>query len=215
MHNTEKDAALRAEKQKKAMETAFRLFTEKSIDAVSMNDIARESGVGIATLYRYYENKVQFVTAISVWKWEEYQKVDRPPLKYGDNGPTGAEIITYFLDSFLDLYRNHKDLLRFNQNFNIFIRGENADGEAVASYSRMIDRLAVLFQQAWERGARDGTLCTDTPWKQAFSAILHLMLAAVTRYAVGLVYQTADSSETESELVLLRNMLLQQYVRGS
>ena len=194
MHNTEKDAALRAEKQKKAMETAFRLFTEKSIDAVSMNDIARESGVGIATLYRYYENKVQFVTAISVWKWEEYQKVDRPPLKYGENGPTGAEIITYFLDSFLDLYRNHKDLLRFNQNFNIFIRGANADGEAVASYSRMIDRLAALFQQA---------------------AILHLMLAAVTCYAVGLVYQTADSSETESELILLRNMLLQQYVRGS
>ena len=213
MHNTEKDAAQMAEKQKRAMEAGFRLFTERSIDAVSMNDVARESGVGIATLYRYYESKMQFVIAIAVWKWEEYQDRHGLEQKSGETGMDAAGIYTGFLNAFLDLYRNHRDLLRFNQNFNIYLRGEKADAETVSPYSRMIDRVAEQFRRCWELGASDGTLYTDTPWEQAFSATLHLMLATVTRYAVGLVYQPSAEFDPENELRLLKEMLQRQYVR--
>ena len=43
-----------------------------------------------------------------------------------------------------------------------------------------------------------------------FAATLHLMLAAATRYAVGLVY--LDGSDPEQELRLLKNMFLREYV---
>ena len=42
-----------------------------------------------------------------------------------------------------------------------------------------------------------------------FLSIMHLMLAAVTRYAVGLVYE--NDSESDKELILLRDMLMCEF----
>lgn len=42
-----------------------------------------------------------------------------------------------------------------------------------------------------------------------FLSIVHLMLAAVTRYAVGLVYE--KDIESGKELILLKNMLMREF----
>ena len=44
-----------------------------------------------------------------------------------------------------------------------------------------------------------------------FSSTFHIMLAAVTRYAVGLVYK---GTNPDSELVLLENALLREYINA-
>ena len=124
---------------------------------------------------------------------------------------TAGQVYTFFLDAFLDLYRNHRDLLRFNQFFNIYLQGAGVDKTRISSYSEMVDRLADAFSKNWEKGRVDGTLRTDIPWQEIFSSSLHLMLSAVTRYAVGLVYQMEEGGDPEQELLLLRDMLLRQY----
>ena len=63
------------------------------------------------------------------------------------------------------------------------------------------------------RAQQDGTLRTDVSAKETLLSSLHLMLAAVTRYAVGLVYQ--DDYDPERELILLRNMLLREYTKSA
>ena len=45
------------------------------------------------------------------------------------------------------------------------------------------------------------------------TAILHLMLAAVTRYAVGLVYLPEGSENPRKELSTLKNMIIREYTR--
>ena len=49
---------------------------------------------------------------------------------------------------------------------------------------------------------------TDVPEEEIFSTTLHLMLAAATRYAVGLIYQGGDPEE---ELTALKEMLMERY----
>ena len=44
-----------------------------------------------------------------------------------------------------------------------------------------------------------------------FSTTLHLMLAAVTRYAVGLVYIPENGLDAEKELEKLKEALLMRY----
>ena len=44
-----------------ALETAFQMFAQSSIEAVNMADIARASGMGMATLYRYFSVKRRLV----------------------------------------------------------------------------------------------------------------------------------------------------------
>jgi len=56
----------------RAMESAFRLFSEKGIDLVTMPDISADSGVGRSSFYRYFSTKLDLVIAIGTWKWNEY-----------------------------------------------------------------------------------------------------------------------------------------------
>ena len=44
-----------------------------------------------------------------------------------------------------------------------------------------------------------------------FSVTLHLMLAAVTRYAVGLAYN--EETDAEAELALLKEMLMSKFTQ--
>ena len=125
---------------------------------------------------------------------------------------TGAKDYEFFLDSFIDLYENHRDILRFNQFFNVYVANEEVPPEILKPYLAIISRLAEQFHAMYERAKEDHSLRTDIPEKQMFSATLHIMLAAVTRYAVGLVYQPGPESDSESELLLLRDILLQRFV---
>lgn len=47
--------------------------------------------------------------------------------------------------------------------------------------------------------------------EEIFSIILHLMLAAVTRYAVGLVYIPESGFDVEKELERMKIALLHEY----
>ena len=59
-------------KRKEFMETGFKLFSEKSIESVTLPQIAEATGYGTATLYRYYDKKPGFVVAVAAWKWDEF-----------------------------------------------------------------------------------------------------------------------------------------------
>ena len=56
MGKSEKQMDKEHERNQRIIDTAFRLFVEKKIEAVSMDEVAKEAGVGRATLFRCYNN---------------------------------------------------------------------------------------------------------------------------------------------------------------
>ena len=123
---------------------------------------------------------------------------------------TAAERFDTYLESFLDLYTNHRDLLRFNQFFNIYLLSEEISEEEKKPYTDLIDTLAARFGRIYSKAKQDGTLFTDMPEKEMFSVTLHLMLAVVTRYAIGLAYN--EVTEAEKELRIQKDMLMRRFV---
>ncbi len=209
--NREKDEAEKAVRRQRAMEYGFRLFAEKGIDPVTMSDIAGDSGVGRPSLYRYFSSKVELVIAIGTWKWEaclrEYtRRVSAEQLARMN----AREHLQLYLDFFLDLYRNHRDVLRFNHYFNSYIENEHAAPEQMQSYMQVGEALAAGFHAVYQKAIEDGTLRTDVTEATMFSSVLHIMLAAATRYAAGLIY-VMEGTNPEDELVLLRNALLREF----
>ena len=57
MGKSEKQMDKEHERNQRIIDTALRLFVEKKIEAVSMDEVAKEAGVGRATLFRCYNNK--------------------------------------------------------------------------------------------------------------------------------------------------------------
>ena len=215
MRNQVKDAIDMAAKRQRILEEGFRLFSQNTIAAVSMNNIADACGIGVATLYRYYKTKPALVLAIATWLWEGYVRENTALLEATEEALESAEKrYEFFVDSFIDLYRNHKDLLRYNQLLNIYISSEKVTSEHLASYNKMVDSLSERFQKTVLKGQEDGTIRSDVSGREIFSATLHLMLAATTRYAFGLVYRPEGGTEEEKELLILKQMLLSEFTTG-
>lgn len=157
-----------------------------------------------------HSTKPQLVIAVSTWTWEKYTKEDeRKEAAKPDR--TAVEIFDAYLEAYLDLYRNHKDLLRFNQFFNIYLQNEAVSEGDKQSYMDMIKGLERRFGIIYRKALQDGTLRTDLPERKMFSTTLHLMLAVVTRYAVGLVY--GEEADVEEELQLQKDMLMRRFAR--
>jgi len=206
--NAEKDALKMADTNQKILQAAFRCFTDKTIAKVSMNDIATAADIGVATLYRYYKTKTALVLAVGTWLWEQQIRTLGRSLE--DIGrATGAESLDYFLDTFLRMYRGQKDILRFNQFFNVYIQNEEMSPEGMRPYMNVINLMADRFHIIYQKGEQDGTLRTEIPEAEMFSTAMHLMLAAATRYAVGLVYQ--GEYDPEKELLRQKRMLLREF----
>ena len=212
MRNTEKDAAEQAKRRLSFLEHGFALFSGKSIESISLQDVANASGYGIATLYRYFNTKADFVLAIAEWKGGAFfaENRKRRPSD-GFAGKTAADMFEFCLDSFLELYRKNKALLRFNQLFNVYLRSGEVPPETVKLYGGLMQPMTDFFHLMYEKGKADGTLRTDVPEAVMLSTTVHLMLAAVTRYAVGLVYQPKEGFDDERELETLKRMLYREY----
>ena len=193
------------------MESGFRLFSEKGIETVKMADIVEDCGVSRQSLYRYFSNKTDLVIAIGAWQWEKYitHYTAQLPAERFDK-LTATERMKLYLDSFIDLYRSHRDVLRYNYYFNSFLANERVSQEQSRSYQDVVDTLKKAFHELYLTGMKDGTLRTDLPESVMFSSSFHIMLAAVTRYAMGLVYLEADV-DPERELVLLEEALFKVY----
>ena len=201
-----------AGRRKELLEKGFEVLSKKSIEAVAMQDVADAVGCGIASLYRYFDKKPGLVVAVAKWKWEQFLEENqkrRPSVDF--EGMTAAEIFEFYLDSFLVLYRNHKDLLRFNQFFNVYVQSEHIEAGILQPYQEMIQNLRGWFHIVYERAKKDHTIRTDEAEEEVFSKTLHLMLAAVTRYAVGLVYIPENGFDPEGELEYQKNLILRDY----
>lgn len=212
MRDKEKDAAQMAQKRRRILEESFRLFSQRGIETVTMPEIAETAGVGRSSLYRYFSAKSDLVVAVSTWKWEEYvraQQAANPAAELANL--TAAEHLERYLEMFLDLYRNQRDILRFNQFFNIYIRNEKPSQKQMSPYMDMVGRVVAGFHNVYDKAKADGTVRTDISEAAMISSVFHIMLAAVTRYAVGLVYLAEGAGKPEGELLLLKNAILREF----
>ncbi|MBR3307779.1 MAG: TetR/AcrR family transcriptional regulator [Lachnospiraceae bacterium] len=194
------------------LQKGYELFSSKTIEAIGMRDVAKAVGCGSTSAYRYYGSKPDFVVAVATWKWEQFQEGNRkrrPTVNF--EGMTAAEIFEFYLDSFLLLYNNQRDLLRFNQFFNVYVQSEHIDTETLRPYQMMIDRLKEQFHGMYLKAQQDKTLRTNEPEEKMFSKTLHLMLAVVTRYAVGLVYIPENRFDAMEELAFQKELILEKY----
>ena len=71
---------------------------------------------------------------------------------------TGAEEFEVHLNAFLNLYRDHKDLLRFNQFFNVYIQNEDIHPTQMEGFLEMIAKLEEPFSSTYRKGKEDGTI---------------------------------------------------------
>ena len=213
MRNVAKDEIEMTARREAMLREGFRLFSKKGIEPVTMQEVANACGVGIATLYRYYNAKPLLVVDIATKKWEEFAEfVNLEQTRRDVKSMNAAENLEFYLDFYTELYKNHKDMLRFNQNFNNYVMHEGISAEQLTPYLQAIGNFAAKFHGIYEKGKKDGTIRTDLSEEKMFASTSHIMLAVAVRYAQGLLYASETEEDRTEEYELLKRMILREYV---
>ncbi|MFG3410424.1 TetR/AcrR family transcriptional regulator [Streptomyces sp. NPDC048142] len=110
-----KERADAARNRVAVLEAAARLFAEKGVEAVSMDQVAAAAGVGKGTLFRRFGDKSGLAVALLDTRERVLQEAilhGPPPL--GPGAPAG-ERLAAFLDAYFDYLLEHLALVRMSE----------------------------------------------------------------------------------------------------
>lgn len=207
--NTEKDKIEELRRRRQLLDTGLRLFSQKGIESVSLQAVVDETDVGIATMYNYYKNKVNFVVAISADMWSAVWK---NTLKKADFSKLTAcsslELIEFYCDMIIDLYKERPEILRFSSNYKTYICRENVSKETVDPHLSVLEPVSSLFHQAYSKDSAAGIIRSDVSEEELFRTITITMLAMAERYAEGIVWTKGSSQIHINELNHIKEMIL-------
>lgn len=149
---------------------ARQLFTDQGVDNVSMNQISKTLGIGMATLYRNFEDKpalcYQLIENDFAALFADMHAV------LDDPGKESSEKFEALLEAFLTFKKAHKDLLRcvegnkkrtsfkqqpaYRELFNIFyaVLGESDDATWITFKTDMLLNSLTTNMYQFQLGAR-------------------------------------------------------------
>ena len=200
-------------RRKQLIETGFRLFSEEGIENVTLQRVADEAGVGIATLYKYYLNKERLVIVISKSIWSGvWQRT------LGVRGVDGlAELTAYegialYADAIIMIYREHPQFLRFSGEYKNFIRSGKTEEkhlkEELRGHLDELEPMRQLFHRMYERARTDHSIRMDIPEQELFTTVTITMLSVAERYVQGLVWADDHREDQTQKLIYVKEMIL-------
>lgn len=216
MRNQEKDAREMAERKERMLDVGFELFSQHTIESVSMSDIAGACGLGIATLYRYFPSKLDLVIAISAKKWRQIDgEIAEQIVRNNIGSKTAVEQFGFCLDCYIMMFKKYKSFLRFNYDFNLYISDTHATASQLRENSEAVATMASRFHSVWEHALTDRTVRTEgLSERELFYSSMHIMLATASRYATGLLYRVSSEEDDVRELNMLKKMIMSEFAAG-
>jgi len=211
--NIEKDRLEAERRRRQLIETGFRLFSEYGIENVTLQRVADEAGVGIATLYKYYLNKERLVIAISKSIWSGVWKRTLGALGTDGLGElTAYDGIALYADAIIMIYREHPQFLRFSGEYKNFIRTVKTEEkhleEELREHLDELEPMRQLFHRMYERARTDHSIRMDIPEQELFATVTITMLSVAERYAQGLVWADDHREDHTQKLIYVKEMIL-------
>lgn len=134
------------------IDTATTLFLERSLSRVTIKDVAKASGVGEATIYRYFSGRTQLVVACAIKLQTEVERYFSDPNEKHD----GYSKLSRFYHAYLDLFVRNPRLYRLLNEFDAYCISEGVT--KLDEYADNMDRFLDTFEKAYRLGLSDGTV---------------------------------------------------------
>ena len=133
------------------VESAQKLFFEKGIATVTIRDIAKQAGVGEATIYRHFQKKQNIVLAVAMSIFGSVSQEYFHQSQY----KLGYEKIEAFYMSFFNIFKLHRDYYNFLAEFDLYIAEQSTD---LGAYENAIRTFYDDFNYAYKLGLSDGSI---------------------------------------------------------
>lgn len=141
------------------IECSFGLFSEYGIENISMNDIAAEAKIGVASLYRYFQTKEELAIEVAICAWNIEKAIFHKVFsseEYRDM--TGFEQLSELLEIFEEAMVSQRSFFSFVYYFDSFIKKEKVTSEKLSEYEQAIAETNSIVLNALTKGIEDGSI---------------------------------------------------------
>lgn len=195
-------AKYRDEKVEKAVFAAKELFSKNKIESVKMTDIAKKSGIGVASLYRYFSTKEALAVEVGKLWWRQIKEFLKPRFESEEflekNGIGRIEAI---LDAYSELFGKKRDFLLFLDDFDAFCLKEKVEKEKLDGYQAETADFYRPYAEALALGRRDGSVRDGIDERLTYLTVNHAMLALLRKAAAGKILSQDENYEDEIKLI--------------
>ena len=191
------------------VDTATELFMAKSVNEVTIKDIAIAAKVGEATIYRTFGNKQNIVVQVAM-KLQEVVNKDYFKL---EKGKTGYEKLVIFYESYYQIFNNHPNFYKFLSEFDTYISLENSD--LTSPYESAIDLYKEHYMEAYQLGLKDGSIKAQKDMEMFYFATTHAVLELCKKLSNKAVLSQDLRIEKTSEINCLIDIILTKLKQAS
>ena len=170
--------SLKDVKQNFLVDIATDLFIARSIQEVTIKDIAISAQVGEATIYRYFGKK-QTLAVKAAMKLQEEVNAESFKLEEGKNG---FEKIKIFYLSYLQIFDSHPEFFKFINDFDVFMAGE--EGDDMDTYETVVGQYKTGFMNAYEEGLKDGSIKKQNNIEMFYYSTTHALLELCKKLSI-------------------------------
>lgn len=196
--------SLKSRRFEAAVAASARLFLEKGIDNVKMTDIAAETGIGVATLYRYFGTKTRIVIIAMTYLWNDLNKKFNGVFESeAFRKQTGIKQLSDLMRMTLVFYNANRDFIKLLGEFDLFLIRESVPKEELEGYERSIINFYPFFEQAYQTGLRDGSVREMENFSLCYTTFAHALMELSKKLMQGELLPSDDFANASSELSLL------------
>ena len=187
-----------------ATAAACELLQEKGIENVKMTDVARRAGLGVASMYRYFETKEKLIITCAVKMWERVIESIMPSFCTKEySGLCGFEKIKRILCVYKTLFDEHKDFVMFVARFDSYCLNNGIETDKLADYEKLFALLYEYFSEAYDLGIADGSIRSDVDRRVFYLTCNHALMAVVQKLVSGEILEQDDFADsTEIDIMI-------------
>ncbi len=202
------------ERRKRMIQAARELFAEHGFEKTTMQKIADESSVGVATLFRYFPKKEHLI--IEVIKEVIEQQV---PIfeKIIDSNKSGIEKMDDVLTAYV-MYINEENSTssKLLEAFEVYIAFIPIESGLLEEIHKAYGKISSIIFKVINEGKKDGSIQLSQTDEVIISTIMNMFGTAVKKYSLySLIPEDAFISAPKKEnLIIIKDIILSYLQQG-
>ena len=211
---------LKAARIQHIVECTFGLFAEKGIESITMNEIASQAEIGVASLYRYFTTKEELAIDVATYAWKTEEEIFRKIFTSDEyDKMNGFNQIKALLEIFPEALITQSSFFRFIYYFDSFVKKERVTAEKLADYESAISNIKQVVTSAIEKGIEDGSInykksgnsiVSRAGVDEVYFTLLHALFSLAQKLSLSgeMLYMDREV-RPENQINLLINIMLE------
>lgn len=194
------------------LEAAEYVFVQKGIEKATMQDIAKEANIGIATLFRYYPKKEKLIVAIATKLtegiYETFRLIAGMPISSIDKI---ERLMDFFFSNIQD---PDNSSIIFMEDFESRAAHFTEPLEDIEQFNELYRSIFNEFETIIQDGMTDGSIRSDIPISDTLTTVINVFGVFSRKLSLqNNILTFVSELPTDKQLLILKKILL-EYIRA-